>query len=93
MIEIPWPSGGALRVATASYSGEIQDSHRGLDNDRFLKSSLEDLLLFGNENVVIETRMRKDNPGVAQQVLSINSVTKERRLSGCLDSNREELDI
>ena len=46
------------------------------------------VLLFGNGDVGIETRIRNDNPCVVAHVRPINSVTKERMSNGFLESNR-----
>ena len=63
---------------------------RGFDAARFLKSALEELL-FGNENVDIETRIRNDNSSVVAHVHSIGPIAKERGFDGFLERNREDL--
>ena len=46
----------------------------------------------GNGNIDIETRFRNGNSSVVEHVHSINSVTKERRPNGLLESNGGELE-
>ena len=58
---------------------------RGFDTARFLKS-ISGGLLFTNGDVGIETRIRCDNSSAVEHVPSTNLVTKERRLSGLLES-------
>ena len=79
---------GILRVETSSYSGKIEDSFLGFDTARFVKSTLYGLVS-GNGIVEIETSTRNDNSSVVEHVHSINSVTKERRSDGFLESNRD----
>ena len=52
---------------------------------------LLDELLFGNIGVGISTYVRNDNLKILRQVESSKSVATEKRLSGFLESNREEL--
>ena len=79
-------------VATSSYAGEIRDAFHVLDTARYLKS-LVYAVLFGNENIYIETRIRNDNASFVDHAHSLNSATKERWLIGRLESNIAELDI
>ena len=67
---------------------DIQGAFRGFDTARFLKSTLAELI-FGNENIAIETGIRSDNSSVVVRAHSISSVKKGRRLNGFLESNRE----
>ena len=62
-------------AATSSYAVEIQAAYRGFDTARFLKITLSEFL-YGNGDVDIETRIRKDNSIVVDHVHSISSVTK-----------------
>ena len=78
-------------VQASSYARrEIQAAFHGSDTACFLKSTLSELF-FGNGNIDIWTRMRSDNPIVVEHAHSINSVTKERRLSGFPESDRDEM--
>ena len=86
-IPIARASGGCLRVSASSYAGRIQAVFRGVDSARFFKSTLAGLLV-GNGDIDIGMRRRNDNSSVVEHVHSPNSVAKERRLNGFLESNR-----
>ena len=69
----------------------VQVAFRGFYTARFLKSMLGELFT-GSGNVDIETRVRSDNSSVVENAQPTNTVTKNRRLNGLLESNREELE-
>ena len=80
-------------VETSSYAGEVRGSLRGIDTDRFVKSSPGGLLLFANGNVDVEARFLNDNSIVVDHVNSINSFADGLAFIGFLESNREALDL
>ena len=80
--------GKSLRISTCGYAGQIQDAFRVCDTYLLLTSVLSEFI-FGNGNVALATRIRKDNSVVVEHVHSINSVTKERRLDGLLESRED----
>ena len=88
---IAWDSGRILTVATYSYAGGIRAVSHGFGAACFLKSTLTELL-FGNGYIDIATRIINDNSIVIDHVHSVNSVAKERRLTGPLESKRYELE-
>ena len=90
-VAISWDSSKSPMVTTSKESGVIKTVFYGFDMDRMLKGILEELL-FGNIGVEISTYVRSDNFKILQQVESVKSVSKEKRLSGFFESNREELE-
>ena len=64
----------------------------GFGTSRFLKKRTLSELLFGNEKVEIETRIRNDNASVVERVRPINSLDNERRSNGMLESNTKEFE-
>ena len=68
-----------------------QASFYGFDMARMLKFLLDELTS-GNIGAEIPTYVRNDNSDAAYRVDSANTVTNEKRLTGVLESNREELE-
>ena len=78
------------RAITSSYAGETQSLFYVFDMAMMLKGLLAELT-FGNMGAAIPTYVRNDKQDAVYQADSVNTTTNEKRLSGYLESNREEL--